>query len=142
MKYLIIALLAFSTFFYSCNPAQKNKNTTTSQTQINKEVKVGVYYFHAKRKCATCVAVGNGAKLVVEEKFADKNVKFYDISIEDEANKKIVDHFKATGSSLYILSNNKDKETIENFSSTAFNKAMLNPNEYKEELANKIKSKL
>lgn len=99
--------------------------------------KITVAYFHGERRCETCIAVGDLAKLTVEEFYKDnKDVAFKDINIEEKANEAIADKYEIAGSALLIIVDGK----AEDITGFAFKNAITKPEMVKsriQEIVNK-----
>ena len=113
------------------NKSQKAKQTSPI---------VEVLYFHGKQRCATCIAVGDYAKEVVDQEFTNQKkaglVKFKEIDISTPEGEKIADRYKVTWSALYVnqWKNGKNKEQTGPVS--AFENAREDTPAYKKEYGN------
>ena len=137
-KVFFLIVIAFSSILLLTNSlAQPN----TLSSNSNKVVKI--YYFHSTNRCATCNAVENNAKSLIEEKYKDQVSKgllqFQSINIDDKANKNLVNKYKIAFSTLLII--NPDG-TVNDFTNTAFQYAKSNPTKYKELLIVEINKSL
>lgn len=117
------------------------KNSSDKESKINDEIsfnkKASIVYFHGKRRCPTCISVGNIAKSTYEELYKEnKDVEFYEINIDEEKNMKIAEKYEVVGSALIIIG----KDNFEDITGYAFKNATNNPDLLKEkikELVNK-----
>ncbi len=108
----------------------KNKTNNSVETEEFKE-KITITYFHGERRCKTCIAVGDVAKLTYEENYKDnKDIAFKDINIDDKANEKIAEKYEIAGSALLIIINGK----AEDITGMAFQNAVNNPEVLKEKI--------
>ena len=131
---LLVLFLAINAI--ACNNTQSNNNLSSAPDSLDTKT-VEVYYFHGTRRCATCKAVGNVTKDLIENKFAEnQNVKFIEINFDEEGNEEIVEKFQVTGSGLYVY-NGKD---IENLTAMAFQYARTNPKKLKAKLTKIIEA--
>ncbi len=68
--------------------------------------KVEVYHFHLKHKCYNCIRLGELAEQIINKNFANEltsgKLVFGHVTIDDPADKDIVDTYGASGSSLMI----------------------------------------
>lgn len=119
ISYLLFALLISTTVF-----AQKNA------------VKVEVLYFHATGRCATCLAVENQTKAVLEQNFKNEfkagTLVFKALNKEEEQNQKLVEKYEIAFSSLIIVRKEGAKESKIDFTDKAFQYARTNPTKYAE----------
>lgn len=104
--------------------------------------RVEVLYFHAKQRCATCMAIEKNTKDVIETQFADElengTVIFRIIDISEPENEKIADKYEVTWSSLFVSQWKDGKETYENLTEYAFANARTSPETFKSGLTEKI----
>lgn len=73
--------------------------------------KVKVVYFHNTRRCETCLAIEEQAKLALEENYKpqlDKGeIVFTAYNFDDKANKKIIKEMKVAGQALLVVKDGK-----------------------------------
>lgn len=100
-----------------------------------KEKVVKAYYFHATRRCATCMAVESVTKETVKE-YNNKSIQFISLNIEDKKNKEIMKKYKVGGQTLLFVSGNK----TENLTSFAFMNARTKPAKLKAKIQSTIDS--
>ena len=127
LKSLIIAF--FVVVFVFAGNAETN-----GPSKVEGE-KIKVYYFHSTRRCATCMAIEKETKSVLKEQpyselKSNGDLLFKSYNIENAVNKKLVEEFKITGSSLIVINND---ETI-NLTSKAFMYALKQPEKLKQAL--------
>lgn len=124
--FLIICLSALA-----CSGA-KSKEGNTSQIKNGVEV----LYFHAKQRCATCMAIENNTKALLEESFSkeinDSLIVFRSLEITE--NPEIARKHQVSFSSLIIVDVENGKETPVNLTDFAFSKARTSPDTFKDEL--------
>ena len=106
--------------------------------------KVEVYYFHAKMRCPTCLAVEEQTKKTLDENFAEDLksgvIKLMVLNLEEKENKAITEQFEIGWSSL-ILYVPESKKTV-NLTEDAFANARSHPEDFRKELLEKIKELL
>lgn len=112
-------------------PTNKSEDASDSDKVAKNEIKA--YYFHATRRCATCLAVESVTKEAIAQ-YRDKSVKFISLNIEDKKNKDIMKKYKIGGQTLLIV---KGKKT-ENLTSYAFMNARTRPAKLKEKVKSTI----
>jgi uncharacterized lipoprotein NlpE involved in copper resistance len=101
--FLLTVLICLS--FIGC----KNKTEQKEATELKE--KITVAYFHGERRCETCIAVGNIAKLTVEENYKDnKDVAFKDINIDLDENEALAEKYEIAGSALLIIVDGKAED--------------------------------
>lgn len=125
---------------------EKTDTLISVENAVKKDIKVEVLNFFGARRCATCSAIGENAKLALSENFSkeveDGTVKFVEVNYEEDQNKDIVEKYEATGSGLYIHTIINGEETIENLTDFAFMTALNETDVYKEALRTNISEKL
>ena len=105
---------------------------------------VEVLSFHAKRRCATCVAIEKLTREVVAESFAPQvadgklRLRVIDIS-EDEAT---AERYEVTWSSLLLCRRDGSREQVNDLTRFAFAKARTAPDEFKQRLKDEIEEML
>lgn len=95
---------------------------------------VEVLYFHGNRRCATCIAIEQHTKELLEEQFADEmaqgKIVFKSINYDEKDGKILAEQYKVAGSSLII--NLDGGKAIDNLTNFAFTTARNRPDEFKE----------
>lgn len=74
---------------------------------------VEVLYFKANLSCCqarSCNALEGDVKAIVEKNFTDGSVVFTVVKLADEANKELVEKYKAQSQTVVIVKKNKKKE--------------------------------
>lgn len=124
-KLIILTLTVFLSTFWISN--------LNAQAQSSNSKVVTVYYFHSTNRCATCNAVENVTKTVLNEQYKDQIskglIQFKSINIDEEVNEKLVKKYKIVFSTLLIINS---KGTPNDFTDIAFQYAKTNPEKYKE----------
>lgn len=132
----ILLLFALSLMVLSCNVSAKNEvilqNNASKTTNKNY---VEVLYFHGKQRCATCIAIEENTKYVMQKYFAkqikDGNVIFKVIDISKKENEKIAEKYEVTWSSLFLVKHKDGQETSKNMTEFAFGNAYNSPDVFK-----------
>ena len=136
----MIIVIALS--IISCGES-KIKNEAIIEKQENKTA-VEVLYFHGKQRCATCVAIEENTKQLIEERFSEQISKgelvFKTIDINE--NEILADKYEITWSSLLVVDNENGKEIVENLTNFAFTNALNSPEEFKEGISKQINNML
>ncbi len=103
---LIFLLLAVSTVF------------------AQKPVKLKIVYFHSERRCPTCISIEENTQKTLKTYFStqlkDGSITFEVLNAEKAENQKMVEKYKAEGSSLYLTSITGKKEKTTDFTTFAF----------------------
>ena len=73
------------------------------------EKKVSVIYFYGKQRCPTCRAIEQVAKEAVKE-INNKNVTLKLLDISDKNNASLVNKYKVSWSSLFVVSGKSKKD--------------------------------
>lgn len=139
MKLYIIVAFTAILLFGNCQGKQRKTETTlkvNNENAIADSIStsgVQVVYFHNERRCATCMAVEEGASEVVKI-MADSSVTFHSYLFGDATNAQLEKKLKVEGQSLLVVG----KGQVVNFTNAAFLNARVKPETYKEELKAEI----
>jgi hypothetical protein len=134
----VIALFAITSVQAQCckNAAQAaNCATPCIQSQQKSSSEIKAYYFHATRRCATCVAVEDVTKEVLKAKYADK-IQFESINREEDSKNPLLEKYKVSGQTLLIVKGDK----VIDLTNDAFLYARTSPEKFKEKLKSTIDS--
>jgi hypothetical protein len=135
---LFLVLMTGIILFASCSENSKNKSTENKKDSTEL---IGVYYFHGKNRCKTCIAVGNISKNTVKKYFGnDKAVVFHEVNVELDSNKDISNEFQVRGSGLSIKYREKNGMFKEDLTELAFLNALTNPDTVENTLKAKIEA--
>lgn len=96
----------------------------TAAVFAQKPAKLQIVYFHAERRCPTCISIEDNTKKTLNTYFAKQlkegTITFQVMNVEEEKNLKMVEKYKAEGSGLFLTSiNGKTEKTID-FTNFAF----------------------
>lgn len=123
----------------------KNDKSSDTENQEKEDV-VEVIYFHGKQRCATCLAIEENAKAVVETEFADEvkngTVAFKTVDISTSEGEALADIYEVTWSSLFVNKWKDGKEVRNDMTDFGFTNARNNPDEFKRGLAETIRQSL
>jgi hypothetical protein len=132
IKFMFLLLVAVS--LSACN-------AQTSQDQISTVAdtdELQVYYFHFTKRCATCNAVENEAKVALEMFFADQlkegNIAFTSLNLDENDGKKMAEQLKVSGQTLLLV---KDDQMV-NLTNEGFMNARTKPDKFHEILRSSI----
>lgn len=138
-KLLVLLTLTLGLVACGNGNAKSKKSAATENTKDRTEV----LYFHGKQRCATCMAIEQNTRAVVEEQFADElkngTLVFRIIDISEPENESIADKYEVTWSSLIVSRWQGGKESAENLTEYAFANARTAPETFREGLAAKIR---
>ena len=116
-------------------------NAQTTQDQNSSVANTGelqVYYFHFTKRCATCNAVENEAKVALEMFYSDKmeegNIAFTSLNLEEEDGKKMAEALKVSGQSLLLVKGDQ----MVNLTNEGFLHARTKPDKFHEILKSNI----
>jgi hypothetical protein len=77
--------------------------------------KIIVYYFHGNRRCPTCLGIQDNIEQTINERFAEETaagkLSFEEINFEEEANKRFVDEYQLSFSTM-IVAAQADGKTV------------------------------
>jgi hypothetical protein len=125
LKLMIVSLIFVSTLF--------------GQTPTKK---LDVIYFHATRRCPTCLAIEENTRKTLDTYFSDQlkngTIKLTVINVDEDKNKAITEKYEATGSALFLTRNNNGKENKNDLTDFAFSYARNNPDKFMADLKDKI----
>ncbi len=115
---------------------------TQDEEVVSKKTHIDIYYFHRTDRCETCVSIEENTKNVLETNYATEvkegTISFKSINFEAEADKEIIEKYKADGPSLFLTRMKKTKETTKNMTDFALNNSRYNPEKFKNGLRDKI----
>lgn len=104
--------------------------------------KLEVIYFHATRRCPTCLAIEENTRKTLDTYFSDQlkngTIKLTVINVDEDKNKAIAEKYEATGSALFLTRNNNGKENKNDLTDFAFSYARSNPDKFMADLKDKI----
>lgn len=140
MKKLLM-IFALVVALMSCGSGDNTASAEATQKDM-----VEVIYFHGKQRCATCIAIEQNAKEVINSLFPNEmkngTVVFKIVDISTPGGEKIADRYEVTWSSLFVNKWKNGKETRNNMTEFAFGNARKNPDAFKKTLADKIRQSL
>lgn len=127
-----VLLMSSFTSFGQCCDSKKGValNTGTECTNPQQKEVIKAYYFHATRRCATCIAVEDVTSKTLSETYGDK-ILFESIDIEKDEDNSLIKKYKISGQTLLLIKGDK----IVDLTNEAFLNARTNP----EKLSKKIK---
>jgi hypothetical protein len=89
-----------------------------------KPTKLQIVYFHAERRCPTCISIEDNTKKTLNTYFAKQvkegTITLQVLNVEEEKNQKMVEKYKAEGSGLFLTSINGKTEKTTDFTNFAF----------------------
>ena len=138
-KQLLIIALGLN--LIGCGSAEMKKETSPINGNNNM---IEVLYFHGKQRCATCVAIEENAKYVVDSIFTIdvENNKIAFKVLEIGENEVLADKYEVSWSSLILVDYNDGVETVENMTDFAFEYARTEPEIFINGLSEQITSML
>jgi len=148
MKNIFKTLISFILIvtLISCNNSSKTSETDKKEVTNVSNAKIQVVYFHATKRCATCNAVEDNAKVLLEEKYktqiADGTMSFQSLNLEDDENKALVEKYLVSYSTLMIINNYDTEPVATDLTDMAFQYARNETDKYKELLQTEIDKNL
>jgi hypothetical protein len=134
----IMVMLCWALVFTNMNPALPQNQKTDSKNAT----RVEVYYFHATRRCPTCMAIEENTKKTLDTWFAqelkDGSVSFNVVNIDEPVNKKLAEKYEASGSALFLTRTNAGKEKRSDLTDFAFSYGRNDPEKFMSGLKDKI----
>jgi predicted DNA binding protein len=114
-------------------------STLLAQTPTQK---LDVIYFHATRRCPTCMAIEENTRKTLDTYFSNQlkngTIKLTVINVDEDKNKVIAEKYEATGSALFLTKTNNGKENKNDMTDFAFSCARNNPDKFISGLKDKI----
>jgi len=101
-----------------------------------------VIYFHATRRCPTCLAIEENTRKTLDTYFSDQlkngSIKLTVLNVDEDKNKAIAEKYEATGSALFLTKTTGGKESKNDLTDYAFSYARNNPDKFISGLKDKI----
>jgi hypothetical protein len=99
-----------------------------------KAAKLQIIYFHAERRCPTCISIEENTKKTINTYFSkqlkDGTISFQVLNVEDEKNQKLVEKYQAEGSALFLTYTVNKKEATTDFTNFAFSYSRNEPEKF------------
>lgn len=96
--------------------------------------KLQIVYFHAKNRCPTCLSIEENTKKTLNTYFAtqvkDGIIKLQVLDVSEDKNEKMVEKYKAEGSSLFLTRMDGKKEATTDFTNFAFSYSRNQANKF------------
>ncbi|NDV59366.1 nitrophenyl compound nitroreductase subunit ArsF family protein [Bacteroides sp. 519] len=103
---------------------QESSGSQETKTQLVDASTVNIYYFHGKKRCKTCIAVGDVTEKTIKELYADNpHVKFIEVKTDEKQNASLVEKYEVTWNALIIAKGDNHVEITKE----AFANALNNP---------------
>ena len=130
LMFLLLVAVSVSACNAQTSQDQKSAGVETDELQI--------YYFHFTKRCATCNAVENEAKLALEMFYTDQvkegNIAFTSLNLEEEDGKKMAEQLKVSGQTLLLVKGDQ----MVNLTNEGFMNARTKPDRFHEILKSSI----
>jgi hypothetical protein len=108
--------------------------------------KLEVIYFHATRRCPSCMAIEENTRKTLNTYFADQvkngTVVLTIVNVDEAKNKTIAEKYEASGSALFLTKTAYGKESRTDMTEFAFSYARTNPEKFVGGLKDKINALL
>ena len=108
----------------------------------NPTQKLEVLYFHATRRCPTCMAIEENTRKTLDTYFSDQlkngTIKLTIVNVDEDKNKAIAEKYEATGSALFLTKTTGGKESKKDLTEYAFSYARNSPDKFISGLKDKI----
>lgn len=135
-KLSLMLLIAVSLSACHAKSSQNQESTVAETDEIQ------VYYFHFSKRCATCNAVENEARMALELFYADQvkegNIAFNAFNLEEEEGKKMAEQLRVSGQTLLLVRGDQ----MLNLTNEGFMNARTQPDKFHEILRISIDSLL
>ena len=130
-----IVFLIFVAFLLSSCSTQTSGD---QKMAVSESGDLQVYYFHFTKRCATCNAIENETKVVLEIIYADQvqdgNIAFISLNLDEEEGKKMAEELEVSGQTLLLVKGDE----IVNLTNEGFMNARTNPGHFHDILKNNI----
>lgn len=140
MKKLLM-IFALMIGLMSCGNGENKANA-----KIPEKDRVEVIYFHGKQRCATCMAIENHTKELINTTFATElkngTIVLKTVDISTPEGETLADKYEVTWSSLFVNKWKDGKEISNNMTEFGFGNARKDPDGFKKGLAEKIRQSL
>ena len=108
MKNITVGILMMIPVILAQAGQPKNTIANRQDQPVKKSDPVEVYYVHMERRCATCQAVEEVTKTLLDEKYTEEiksgKLVFRSVNFEEKANKPIIQKLKVSGQALLLVS--------------------------------------
>jgi hypothetical protein len=122
LMFLLLVAVSVSACYAQTSQDQKSTGVDTDELQV--------YYFHFTKRCATCNAVENEAKVAIEMFYADQvkegNIAFTSLNLEEEDGKKMAEQLKVSGQTLLLVKGDQ----MVNLTNEGFMNARTKPDKF------------
>jgi hypothetical protein len=103
--FVLMLVLMFGSI--SCNNQGNKKEVAQTISSSN----INVYYFHFTRRCATCLAVEENARIAVNALYPNEvrtgEYSFTSLNLDEASTKEIADKLSVGGQTLLVVRGNK-----------------------------------
>ncbi|MBO5795095.1 MAG: thioredoxin, partial [Bacteroides sp.] len=117
------------------------KTKSVAENQQTKIDVVEVLYFHGAQRCATCMAIEENTKALIESAYAEllKSGKLVFRSVDITKDEALAERYEVSWSSLILVDYDKSgKESATNLTEFAFGNARTTPDKFKQGLSDRI----
>lgn len=125
----------------ACGSMQRNSIVDMPQSDG-----VGILCFHGAKRCATCLAIEDGIKELLETDFAAQiasgELRFRIVDIAKPENEPLADRYEVSWSALLLCQWRDGVESVTDLTKQAFADARANPEKFKAELQAEIRKQL
>ena len=130
LMFLTVAVVSLSACNTQTSPDQNTSVANTDELQV--------YYFHFTKRCATCNAVENEARVALEMFYSDQmkegNIAFTSLNLEEGDGKEMAESLKVSGQSLLLVKGDQ----MVNLTNEGFLNARTKPDKFHEILKSNI----
>ena len=138
MKKVLLTLTLCVGLVVACSGGKTKSVTENQQTRIDA---VEVLYFHGAQRCATCMAIEENTKALIESAYAEllKSGKLVFRSVDITKDEALAERYEVSWSSLILVGYDKSgKESATNLTEFAFGNARTTPDKFKQGLSDRI----
>ena len=131
-KSILMLLIAVTLFACNAQSSQDGESAVPDTDELQ------VYYFHFTTRCATCNAVENETRVVLEMLYADQvkegNISFASLNLDEDDGRKLAEQLKVSGQTLLLVKGDQ----MVNLTNEGFMNARTNSGKFHEILISSI----
>lgn len=141
----IVCLIACLALLVSCGGNQ-TKSAQASVPEDLRENRVELLVFYGAQRCATCHAIEDRSKELVESVFAEDLASgllvYRTVDMTTPEGEALADRYEVASSSLILSQHLGEEESVKNLTRMAFLNARKQPEVFKEDLSKEIRDLL
>ena len=137
----IVCIIASLAVLASCGGNRAKKSQASAQEDL-RENRVELLFFYGAQRCATCHAIEDRSKELVESVFAEDLASgllvYRTVDMTTPEGEALADRYEVASSSLILSQHLGEEESVKNLTRMAFLNARKQPEVFKEDLSKEI----